>query len=383
MNLDPDQEAAVQLILTARLGVVTGGPGVGKTTCLLEAVKRLKARGTSVGLCAPTGKASRRMSEVTGEDAMTIHRLLKWWNGSFQHDRDHPLPYDVVIVDEASMLDVFLADALMDAIGPRTRLVLVGDVDQLPPVGPGAVFADIIRSCAAPVVRLTQVHRAARDSWVCRNAPRVLRGDPVELDRRPDFRFWPASTPADVVAVAEHLATESPGSQLLIPQRPGPCGGNVLNEVLQGALNPALRGTPTIGKAPHLIRAGDRVIQTRNNYDLMVLNGDVGTVADLDQKSVLVDMPDGQVRYNRMHAADLELAYALTVHKFQGSEHDHVIVVCHSTHSFMLSRRLFYTAITRAKKRIDIIGDAKGVRRAVSNARDEKRNGALVARINA
>lgn len=382
LNLDPLQEKAIGLIEHARIGVITGGPGTGKTTCLVEAIERLERHGVNFALAAPTGKAARRMSEVTGQEALTIHRLLKSRGlDRFDHDHFNPLPYQLVIVDEASMVDVFLSHNLMAAIGKSTRLVLIGDANQLPSVGPGRIFGDLISSNAVPVVRLQTVHRAAAESWVCRNAPKILEGKMPEIDNDlPDFNFYEADDTSEAVKIITDLSAANPDMQLLVPQRTGSVGANVLNPSIQDAVN-GDRPKMHIGKEPHKIHLGDRVIQTRNNYQLFVMNGEVGTVTHMDAKATVVDFDYQEVQFDRLQSTSLELAYALTIHKSQGSEWDDVLVVCHSTHSYMLTRRLIYTAITRAKKSVTIVGDEQGLHRAVNNNRERLRHTSLVERI--
>lgn len=477
--LDPSQELAVQLVLEARVGVVTGGPGTGKTTCLRTALDRLdlaggrtcsacagqgvrlvhdewgnepypescepcagKGRVAGYALAAPTGKAARRMSEATGRGACTVHRLLEFGPlesgggemGFRRHERN-PLDVDLVVVDEASMLDVELAASLLRAIDARrTRLVLVGDVHQLPSVGPGRVFGDLISSDRVPVARLTQLHRAAAESWVCTQAPKILAGEvPSTADRR-DFLWFHEEDRERASAALVRVVTEllpkrgidAGDVQVLIPQRVGPAGTEVVNGRLQALLNPE-RGdeSPAWKLGPYVVRAGDRVIQTVNDYQLQVMNGEVGVV-DLvrdvaiecptcggtgrapgqedraDELAVpceacggkkklspgmVVRYPDGggerRVTYSKLGADRLALAYALTIHKSQGSEWPWVVVLVHSTHTRMLTRQLLYTAITRARAGVVLVGDQKGLERAVAETRDAKRNTALVERLRA
>jgi len=408
--LDPSQEAAVELALTARICVITGGPGVGKSTILKVLLDRIgdepitipaadeldfPAQLSPYVLASPTGKASKRLSEATGRRASTVHRLLEYGpvdNGrsGFRRNESTPLDTALVIVDEASMLDVELAAALMAAIDPaRTRLILVGDVNQLPSVGPGRVFGDLIDSGEVPVARLTTLHRAAQESWVCRNAPRVLAGTMPELVAAtgdgtfPDFVWRKAETRDDAIReVLDYAAMVTDETQILVPQKTGPAGTDELNARLQSIVNDRARpGELSWGKAPHAIYAGDRVIQTRNDYALGVFNGEVGRVTSLDKEAVVVDFDDRIVRYDRDSARGLRLAYALTIHKFQGSEVPWAVVLCHSTHHFMLSRQLLYTAITRAKKGVVLVGDRKGIEAAIANMKPAVRNTGLVAKL--
>jgi exodeoxyribonuclease V alpha subunit len=403
IDLDPAQRDAVELTLSEQIGIVTGGPGTGKSTCLRYALDELDARGESYALAAPTGKAAKRIEETTGRSARTIHRLLEYtprYGGMWVRNRDNPLEADVVIVDESSMVDVELAAHLTNAIDPaRTRLILIGDADQLPPVGPGRVFGDLVDAGAVPIVRLQTLHRAARESWVCQNAPRVLAGEVPDLTPRRDFMWVEVDRAGDILEhvrrmVCEHLpefAELGVGDcQALIPQRPGVAGIIAANRMLQGALNPPRAGEPSMQRGHDdddrtELRVGDRVIQTKNNYELGnggVFNGEIGEVVDLGGGVMRVALAGREVvSYTYDQAAALQLAYALTVHRAQGSEFPWVVVVCHSTHSFILSRQLVYTAITRAKVGVVLIGDRKGLQRALSDARPPTRNTALIQRM--
>ncbi len=405
VQLDPSQQLAVELMCTAPFGIVTGGPGTGKTTTLRTALDRLDAERASYELAAPTGKASKRMAEATGRNARTVHRLLEFNPslGGFQRHEHNPLTCSAVFVDESSMLDVALAAALLRAIGPRTRLVLIGDADQLPPVGPGRVFGDLVDCGDVPVARLTQLHRSALESWIHVNAQRILRGDMLDLSAgRKDFRWFEVEDAAGVLPTVVKLVTETiprdlegVPSQVLIPQRPGLAGIELANAQLQAALNPFREGEPFLargragdgnsGKATQL-RIGDRVIQTRNDYKLAdgqgVFNGELGDIVGIEKGSVTVYFADrGEVRYTLEQANALQHAYALTVHRFQGSEIPWAVVVCHSTHTFILSRQLLYTAITRGKQGVLLVGNRKGIEVALSEKRPPKRNTALVERM--
>lgn len=384
MQADSSQQRAIDLICHAPFAVLTGGPGTGKSTCLLLALDRLERREERCALAAPTGKAAKRMSEATGgRPASTIHRLLGWTPDGWTHDRANPLPFDTVIIDEASMLDIELAESLVSALAFDTRLVLVGDANQLPSVGPGQILADLVSSEIVPTARLTTVHRAAAESWICRNAPLVLEGSDLELTETHDFRFFEADGADDVARLVCDVSVmpEFRGAQVLSPQRTTVCGVEALNARLQVQLNP--RGADDlewlIGE--RAFRKNDRVIQTVNDYTLGVFNGEVGDVVGLDDKTLLVDFGDRAVAYTRNTVLNLQLAYALTVHRCQGSEFPWVICVVHSAHSFMLTRQLFYTAITRAKKGVVIVGNRRGIAAATSAREPPKRNTALIARM--
>lgn len=438
ITLDDSQRRAANLIRTARIGVVTGGPGTGKTTTLRVALDEVEAAGVSVLLAAPTGKAARRMHVATGRPASTVHRLLDYGptglgaEMGFRRDASCPIAAGLVVVDEASMLDVELADALFAALDPTvTRLVLVGDADQLPSVGPGRVFADMIASGEVPVARLERVHRSMAESWVCSQAPRILRGELPDLAPRKDFAIARAdgrveAARAVVQAVTRFLpervgeSATGDNAQVLVPMRTGDCGTEAINVALQERLNPGARKGPTFRVGPYVIGLNDRVIQTRNNYALGVMNGECGRVlrvlaqaakcsacggSGFENASGIDDAPrarcaacsgrgehaagvhvqiDGRadvIVYSTSQAEGLALAYALTVHKSQGSEWPWIVCVMHSTHSIMLTRQLLYTAITRAKVGVVLIGDDAGIARAVRETRDAKRNTRLAERL--
>jgi exodeoxyribonuclease V alpha subunit len=386
--LDISQERAVRLVCSARCGIVTGGPGTGKTTCLKTALDRLDAQGVRYELCAPTGKAAKRMNETTGRPARTIHRLLEFHpKFGFRRGETAPLDTDVVIVDESSMVDIELAAALLAALG-RARLILIGDADQLPPVGPGRPFGDLVDSGEVPTVRLQYQHRAGTESWIHVNAPRLLEGEMPALERRHDFVFVETPTAAEIMPMLVKLVTRyvpkkiDAVTQVLIPQHGGVAGIEAANRALQQALNPRDDDAPYLPRKDYEIRLGDRVIQCQNDYDLEVFNGELGDVVDVDNRQVVVRLEGrGEVSYTLDQARGLQLAYALTVHRSQGSEFPWVIVVVHSTHSFILNAQLVYTAITRARQGVILVGDRKGLRHALRASRQPKRHTTLIERL--
>jgi exodeoxyribonuclease V alpha subunit len=393
MHLDPSQQAAVDLMLVAPFCVVTGGPGVGKTTTLRVALDELDQLGKTYALASPTGKAARRMSEATGRTARTIHRLLGWTYDGWTYDADNPLDFDVVVVDECSMLDVELGAALLEACAPDTRVIFVGDANQLPSVGPGRVLADLVESNAVPVARLTTLHRSGPGSWVCRNAPRVLAGAALELQDAPDFRFVEVEEAGDAARTVQRLVAmpEYQGAQVIAPQKNTACGVEAMNLALQQQLNPPRATAAEWKMGERTLRKGDRVIQTVNAYklestmgELGVFNGEVGTIVDVAER-LTVDFGDAtaprKVPYTRDDAQHLQHAYALTCHRCQGSEFPWVIAIVHSAHSFMLSRALFYTAITRAKVGVVLVGNGQGIEVATSAKSPPVRNTALVQRM--
>jgi exodeoxyribonuclease V alpha subunit len=368
--LDPEQVDAVYVLTYARVAVITGGPGRGKTKTLQAA---LPFMGKNVALCAPSGKAARRMAELTRHPASTVHRLLGLQpeRDACSYHRGNPLPYDVVVVDEASTLDTFLAAKLLDACDvTRTRVIFIGDVDQLPSVGPGQVLLDLIESGVVPVVRLETMHRSAAESWVCRMAPEILEGR-IDLTNCTDFEH--IEVDEDLVEQTVYIASElaklygREEVQVIAPMNVGSYGTTVLNLALQAALNPG--DGPSFGAGKGRIRIHDVVVVTSNDYDRAVFNGETGRILEVTEGRdgiVVVDFDDRQVTYTKSEASEyLRLAYALSVHKMQGSEIGWVVLALHEQHGPLLSRKMLYTAVTRAKKGVYIVGQRSAVQRAV------------------
>lgn len=390
------QREAVQRALADKVLVITGGPGTGKTTLITAIVQMLSRRGLRVALCAPTGRAAKRMAEATGREARTIHRLLEWSpkTGAFTRDESAPLPCDALILDEASMVDIVLFSRLLAAVPPPSRLIIVGDSDQLPSVGPGNVLADLISSAVIPVIRLTEIFRQAGESSIVVNAHRINAGlmpQPASTDGG-DFFFIERQEPEAVMsAVRELVTTRIPRRfgldprqdiQVLTPMRKGALGTASLNKELQALLNP---GGPSLGRGPVELRAGDRVIQMRNNYAQGVFNGDIGTVAEVDEASrtAVVSYEERTVRYESADLDQLSLAYACSIHKSQGSEFPAVVIVLHTQHYVLLKRALLYTAVTRARKLAVIVGSRRALAMAVKNVGTMERCTRLAARLRA
>lgn len=377
VTLDPSQVAAVGLMRTARFGIVTGGPGTGKSTLVRTAIADMPSG--DVALAAPTGKAARRIASTSGRHASTIHRLLGWQRGgAWTYTEQDPLPHDLVVIDESSMLDYALARALM-AGARSSRVVLVGDADQLPPVGVGRMFAELCELPAGmiPTVRLTTVHRQSADSWVAHAAPRIIRGEAFALETCAGMRWVDAGGDgADVVAAVCADVVAHGERVVMTPQRTGPAGTVALNRALDPVVNqlPVSAVTWDRGESGPPLRRGGRIINTKNDYDRDVMNGELGIIMDITDRALLVRYEDLDLttEYTRADAGGLESAYALTVHRMQGSEAGHAIVVCHSTHSHMMSRSILYTAVTRAKSHVTLVGNPKGVALALRTPGTER-----------
>jgi exodeoxyribonuclease V alpha subunit len=384
--LSTSQKQALQAIKDAPVSVLTGGPGTGKTTILKYLVEACEKRGLKVALAAPTGRAAMRLSEISGREAKTIHRLLHFNPHTMQFACDE-IDADLVVIDEASMLDIVLAMHLLKAIGPKTRLLLVGDADQLPPVGPGCPFLDIIESKTTPVLRLREVFRQEARSSIVTAAHMVLRGEVPNLSDTDtsDFYIVHKENPADVATTIEKLVCERIPQrfgfdpikeiQVLAPMKKGDCGTDRLNAMLKERLNPEWSGKPGF-------HVNDRVIQTRNNYEKEVFNGDIGVIVRVSSDGGISVSFDGRVvHFEPDEAGDLMLAHAITVHKAQGSEFKAVVISLHTQHYMMLRRNLFYTALTRGKNLVVVVGNRKALHLAVSNDRVEPRNTTLAERL--
>jgi exodeoxyribonuclease V alpha subunit len=387
------QVEAVKLALTAKVAVVTGGPGVGKTTIVRGIVALFRRKGLAVTLAAPTGRAAKRLSDATGAPACTLHRLLEWRpaDASFARNAARPLEGDVWIVDEASMLDVRLGADLVAALPSSARLVLVGDVDQLPSVGPGTVLTDAIGSGAVPTVRLTEIFRQAAESLIVVNAHRIHDGELPDLGGPPDrdFFFLEEDDPAKAAALIRDLvAVRLPRRygfapchiQILSPMHRGELGAGNLNALVQEALT---SGAPSIERGARALRVGDKVMQIRNDYDKEVWNGDSGVVETVAADALSVRFDERIVEYALEELDALVLAYAATVHKSQGSEYEAVVIPVHTQHYVMLQRNLLYTAVTRGKRLVVLVGSRKALALAVRNAEVAARASGLLARLRA
>jgi exodeoxyribonuclease V alpha subunit len=394
-QLAAEQHLAVERGLTSKVLVVTGGPGTGKTTLVNALIRILERKQQRILLAAPTGRAARRLAESTGREARTLHRLLEFQpqDGTFLRSRENPLVADLVIVDEVSMVDLPMADRLLQALPLTARLILVGDVDQLPSVGPGAVLGDLIQSRAVDVVRLTEIFRQARESRIVVNAHRVNRGElPImeSDDTDSDFFFIARDDPEEAVEAVRTLVGERiprrfkmdpvQDIQVLCPMHRGLLGTSHLNEVLRALLNP--RG-PELKRGERIFRQGDKVMQIRNDYDREVANGDLGRIVsiDTDEGSLEVAFQGRRVAYRPADLDELVPAYACSIHKSQGSEYPGVVLLLHHQHHVMLQRNLLYTAITRARRLVVMVGSRRALARAVHNDQVQKRHSRLAARL--
>ncbi|WP_237535321.1 ATP-dependent RecD-like DNA helicase [Streptomyces sp. SID3343] len=396
--LAPEQEQAVRLALTAKVAVLTGGPGCGKSFTVRSVVELARARGATVVLAAPTGRAAKRLAELTGCEAATVHRLLQLRpGGDAAYDQDKPLDADLVVVDEASMLDLLLANKLVKAVPPGAHVLFVGDVDQLPSVGAGEVLRDLLAAERLPRVRLTQIFRQAKESGVIVNAHRINAGRPPVTDGLTDFFLFPVDEAEDAATLTvDVVARRIPARfgldarrdiQVLAPMHRGPAGAGALNLLLQQSLTPAREGLPEKRFGGRTFRIGDKVTQIRNNYDKGangVFNGTGGVVVALsseEQKLVVRTEEDEEIDYDFAELDELQHAYAVTIHRSQGSEYPAVVVPVTTSAWMMLQRNLLYTAVTRAKKLVVLVGSRRALAQAVRTVSAGKRYTGLAHRL--
>jgi exodeoxyribonuclease V alpha subunit len=391
LQLSEQQRQAVEMAASRRVMILTGGPGTGKTTVNRAIVALWKAMGKTIALASPTGRAAQRLSEITGQETKTVHRLLEFDPNtmSFKRNADNPIPANAIAIDEASMLDLFLANSLVKAIALETQLLLIGDIDQLPSVGPGNVLADLIHSEQIPVVRLTEVFRQAQASRIVSNAHRINQGqfpilEPVSNQCQSDCLWLGAIKPEYGVQAIRDLMTDfipsigfnpSTDVQVLCPMTRGEIGTRNLNQVIQQLVNPPDRHKNELVRGGITLRMGDRIIQQVNDYNREVFNGDLGqiTAIDPETRDVTVQFTDRLVTYDYADLNEIALAFAVTIHKSQGSEYPVVILPLYMQHYLMLSRNLIYTGLTRAKRLAILVGPQKAIGCAVRQVRDQQR----------
>ena len=393
ITYDEIQWQAVKTAVSSKVMVLTGGPGTGKTTTTLGIISAYKQAGCQIILAAPTGRAAKRMSEATGMEAKTIHRLLEYKPPEgYQKNEEHPLEGDVLILDECSMIDIMLMYNLLKALPQQMSLILVGDIDQLPSVGAGNVLRDIIDSGCVPVVRLTRIFRQAQGSRIIMNAHRINRGEGIDMrgGKDADFFFATKESNQEVLdTIVQYCKTNLPryyhvdplqDIQVLTPMQRGECGAVNLNQVLQEAMNPS---KIFLRRGGTQYRLKDKVMQIRNDYDKEVFNGDIGTITkvDVEEQELTVLFDEREVVYDVTELDELALAYAVTIHKSQGSEYPIVVMPFTMSHFVMLQRNLLYTGVTRAKKILVLVGEKKAVYYAIKNETTTGRNTCLARRL--
>ena len=414
--LDEKQKEAVTEAVRCGLLVITGGPGTGKTTTINTLISYFESEGLQILLAAPTGRAAKRMTEATGYEARTIHRMLEISGlqeeqaGGFERNAQNPLDADVIIIDEMSMVDIYLMHALLDAVTVGTRLIMVGDRNQLPSVGPGSVLKDVIDSGKVPVVRLTRIFRQALESDIVMNAHKINRGEPVALDNRSRDFFFLRRTDANVIIsiviqlirekLPRYVDAKPYDIQVLTPMRKGLLGVERLNRILQEYLNPPAQKKRQHEQNGTIFREGDKVMQIKNNYQteweirgrygipvekgIGVFNGDMGIIREINLQTerVTVEFDEQRiVEYPYSSLEELELAYAVTIHKSQGSEYPAVVIPLLSGPRMLMNRNLLYTAVTRARKCVTVVGDDVTFRQMIENTSEQKRYTALARRI--
>jgi len=387
-ELTDEQSEAVKMVFTKKVSILTGGPGTGKSTITGSIIQYVQSFGNTVLLAAPTGRAAKRLSEATKLEALTIHRLLEYSpkNDAFLRNRSNPLETDLLIIDETSMVDLLLMKSLLDAVADGTHVLFIGDADQLPSVGAGNVLRDMIESGVIPTKRLTHIFRQSENSYIIENAHLINQGkSPVfPGDAEDFFLFSMEDSQKSEDWIVDIVVHRLPGKfgispneiQVLSPMYRGPAGVTALNQRLQHALNPLRLGSNQHQSGERIFREKDRVMQLRNNYDKLVYNGDIGEIVRIDPEEQVMDVNfDGRIIHYEFNEIDeLQLAYAISIHKSQGSEFPVVVLPVIKSHYIMLQRNLIYTAITRARKIVVLVGSRKAISIAINNNQTNKRN---------
>lgn len=396
IELSKSQEKAVKLALSSKIIIITGGPGCGKTTSLKTILDIYQKLEVSMSLASPTGRAAKRASEVTGIGATSIHRLLgvkslETGNHVFNHNEDNQLTANLIVIDEVSMVDMSLMYSLLRAIPDNSKLLLIGDVDQLPSVGPGSVLQHLIESERIPVVELTEIFRQAAESKIIVNAHKINKGLNLDIDNNSDFIFLNRESPEEIrETLLDLVGNELPSNyrkldllrdlQILTPMHKGLIGVTELNKDLQQLMNP---NGNSLDIFDTLYRPNDKIMQLKNNYTKMIFNGDIGYIISInkEEKSLLVHFNDELITLEKEDLKYIKHAYASTIHKSQGSEYDVVIIICSSAHYVMLSKNLLYTAVTRGKKKVILIGDTRAIHMAISTTKVKNRISLLKERL--
>ncbi len=387
-TLTDEQHEAIKISVKNKIGIITGGPGVGKTTVLRFLLKILKSHGETVMLCAPTGRAAQRMTESTGSEASTIHRALGYnpQYEDFEKNEMHPFEADTIIIDEVSMIDLYLMKSLLRAVKVSTRIILIGDVNQIASIGPGAVLKDLLDSKKIPYVNMVKIHRQAENSKITLNAYRINEGKfilPNNKNEKEDFYFIKTNNDMETLDKIKNLVTDripkgfnvtpKENIQILTPVHDGPLGTKNLNFVMQDLLNPLKPNTLTMKRGGYVYRVNDNIIQMKNNYEKMIFNGDMGVVDYISVNELNAVFDEKEILYDKTEVDEISLSYAKTLHKSQGSEYNVIIIPISHSYKYMLDRSLIYTGVTRGKILVILIGSLQSLKKGIANKNSRNR----------